>query len=163
MAELINTTDDYTGRQVDLEMFRSPERPVSIWPVQMKMNINGGPRRVTAIQKLVQRYANLLLQTVGSIQFDTDAGSSLFKDLQIGSPYTAAQCLHSFTFANAQVVSQLQTEDANPTYGTPVEDEMINDAILLDLEKVTDTLRIRVQITTLSGNIVTFTIPMGQV
>lgn len=161
MAEQIRTTTDYSGRQVDLEMFRAPERPVALWPVQLKMDIRGGPRRVTAIQKLVQRYANLLMHTVGTIQFDQDAGSTLFRDLVIGSPYSEAQCLHGFTFANAQVVDQLRAEDANPIYGEPSTDEMIKDAILLELDKTGTVLRIKVQITTLSGDVVTFAVPMS--
>ena len=163
MADTINITADYTGRQVDLEMFRAPDKPVSLWRVVLKMNVNGGPRRITAIQKLVQRYANLLMQTLDSIHFDPDAGSSLFSDLQIGATYTAEQCLHSFVFANAQVLTQLRTEDADPTYGTPHTDEMIKDATLLQLENMrsSGTLRIRVQISTLDDTVVTFAIPLG--
>jgi hypothetical protein len=163
MAQTINVTTDYTGRQIDLEMFRAPDKPVNLWRIQLKMNVNGGPRRVTAIQKLVQRYANLLMQTIDSIHFDQDAGSSLFNDLQIGGTYTAEQCLHSFVFANAQVLTQLRTEDANPDYGTPVTDEMIKDAILLELENLRNsgTLIIKVQLVTLEDDVVTFAVPLG--
>lgn len=163
MAETINTITDYDGRQVDLEMFRAPDKPTTLWRVAMKMNVDGGPRRITAIQKLVQRYANLLLQTIDSIQFDQDAGSSLFNDLQIGGTYTGEQCLHSFVFANAQVLTQLRTEDANPDYGTPQTDEMIKDAILLELENLRNsgTLIIKVQIITLDDTVVTFAVPLG--
>jgi hypothetical protein len=163
MAEVITITTDYSDRQVDLEMFRAPDFPTSLWRVQLKMNVGGGPRRITAIQKLVQRYANLLMQVIDTIHFDADSGSSLFKDLQIGGTYTAEQCLHSFVFANAQVVSQLRTEDANPDYGTPYEDEMIEEAKLLELanDAVRGHLIIRVQLITLSGDVVTFAIPLG--
>lgn len=163
MAETINIITDYSDRQVDLEMFRAPDRPVNLWRVQLKMNVKGGPRRVTAIQKLIQRYANLLMQTIDSIKFDPDSGSSLFSDLQIGGTYTAEQCLHSFVFANAQVLTQLRTEDANPDYGTPQTDEMVKDAVLLELENLRNsgTLIIKVQIITLDDTIVTFAIPLG--
>jgi hypothetical protein len=127
------------------------------------MNVNGGPRRVTAVQKLVQRYANLMIQTGGSIHFDRDAGSSLFNDLQIGGTYTSEQCLHSFVFANAQVVTQLRTEDADPDYGTPSEDEMIKEAKLLSLDNdsILGTLIIKVELITMSGSSVTFAVPLG--
>jgi hypothetical protein len=163
VAETITVTEDYTGRQVDLEMFRAPNLPTNLWRVAFRMNVAGGPRRITAIQKLVQRYANLLLQTVDSIHFDPDSGSSLLKDLQIGGTYTAEQCLHSFVFANAQVLTQLRTEDSNPDYGTPLSDEMIKDATLLELEvlETSGILRIKVQLTTLSGNSITFAVPLG--
>lgn len=163
MAEVITVTDDYTGRQVDLEMFRAPDKPASTWRLAFRMNVDGGPRRITAVQKLVQRYANLLVQTVGSIHFDPEAGSSLFNDLQIGGTYTSEQCLHSFVFASAQVVMQLRTEDANQAYGVPYKDEMIAQATLLTLENDRElgTLSIKVQLVTLAGTAVTFAVPLG--
>lgn len=163
MANTVTVTTDYTGRQVDLEMFRAPDTPVNLWRLRLVMNVNGGPRRITAVQKLVQRYANLLIQTVDSIHFDPDSGSSLFNDLQIGGTYTAEQCLHSFVFANAQVVTQLRAEDANPAYGTPQEDEMINQAKILQLDNMSipGTLLIRVELVTMSGASVTFAVPLS--
>lgn len=157
------TTTDYTGRQVDLAAFHAPAQPLGQFRVNLSLSTNGVTQQVAGIQKLVQRYVNLILTPLGAVVFDPIDGSSFLHDIHLGGTYTAEQLLHSFVFANAGVITLIQSEDADPTYGTPPADEMLADAKILSssFDYTRGTLNIRVQLTTRTGDNITFVVPLS--
>ena len=157
------TTTDYTGRQVDLAGFHAPALPQGQYRIQLNLATDGVTQQVAGIQKLVQRYVNLLLTVKGGVVFDPIDGSTFLQDIHLGGTYTAEQLLHSFVFANAGVLALLRSEDADPTYGTPAPDEMIADARILSsaFDNTTGTLNIKVRITSRAGDNITFVVPVS--
>jgi hypothetical protein len=156
-------TYDYTDRQIDLQAFRGNQRPVGQFRIELSLTKDGVSQQVAGIQKLVQRYVNLLLTRAGDVHFDQGSGSSFFVDICIGGVYTAEQLLHSFVFANAGVIAQLQAEDANPDYGPTQQDEMIADARLLSsfFDNAAGLLNLRIWLRSRTGDSVTFVVPVG--
>lgn len=163
MSKVYTLVTDYTGRQVDLEAFLAPSRPTHDVRVILGMRLTETPRRLAGIEKLVQRYVNLLMSPTGDIHYDPNSGSSLLLAVQIGGSYTAEQLLHSFVFANAEVINQLRSDDANPDYGAPTDDEMIADARIVQAEPDYQTGRVRVtvRLVTRSGDQLDFVVPLG--
>jgi hypothetical protein len=156
-------TTDYTGRQIDLQAFRGSQRPLGQFRIELSLTKDGRSQQVAGIQKLAQRYVNILLTRAGDIHFDQGNGSSFFVDIRIGGVYMAEQLLHSFVFANAGTIAQLQTEDANPDYGAAQPDEMIADARLLAslFDNATGRLNLRIWLRSRTGDSVTFIVPVG--
>lgn len=160
MAISTQTSTDYTNRQVDLEVWQSAVVPSEILRLSPTLTQKGVNRKVTGIQKLVQRYITLLSTIKGDTKFDSNVGSKFFSDTSIGGTYTREQLLHSFVFANADVVAQLRQEDDDPTYGTSPDDERISTATLVDYSvDQTGRVFIRVQLTSRKGSPVTFIVP----
>jgi len=156
-------TKDYTGRQVDLEAFSAPDSPVYNVQVVLGMKLDTTPRRLAGIEKLVQRYVNLMLMPIGDVHHDPDNGSLLLRDIRLGGSYTADQLLHSFIFANAQVINQLRSEDANPDYGVSADDEMIASASIVQAwpDYQTGRVHVTIRLMTRSGERATFVVPLG--
>ncbi len=156
-------TTDYTGRQIDLQAFRGSQQPLGQFRIELSLTKDGRSQQVAGIQKLAQRYVNILLTRAGDVHFDQGNGSSFFVDIRIGGVYTAEQLLHSFVFANAGTIAQLQTEDANPDYGAVQPDEMIADARLLAslFDNATGRLNLRIWLRSRTGDSVTFIVPVG--
>ena len=163
MSKVYTVTRDYTGRQVDLEAFLAPSLPTRDVRVVLGMRLTKTPRRLAGIEKLVQRYVNLLLSPSGAIHNDPDSGSLLLRDIQLGGTYTAEQLLHSFIFANSEVINQLRSDDADPDYGASADDEMIADARIVQAtpDYQTGRLRVTIRLVTRSGDQVTFVVPLG--
>lgn len=158
----MNTTTDYTGRQVDIELLQTILRPANLVEVSVS-NVSKTPKMVTGIQKLVQRYAMLLLTNLNQVHFAQDQGGDILRLLLEGYVQDKGQLQYAFAFANNLVMSMLNDDDLNDTqYGTAPDDERIREATLLDssVDKGTATAYFRIQITSQAGDDFTFVIPV---
>ena len=158
----MNTTTDYSGRQVDVELLQTIIQPSGVVPVSIS-SINTAAKMVAGIQKLVQRYTLLLLTNLNDVKFDAEQGGDLLKLVLDGYVQDTGQLQYAFASANNRVVTQLNNDDLDgETYGTTPMDEMISEAILLDanVEKATSTAYLRIQIISQAGTEFTFVLPV---
>ena len=153
---------NYLNRQVDMELLQSIAQPVEIQRVHANF-IFGPAKIVTGIQKAVQRYALLLLTEIGDVHFDATQGVSFLRPILGGNIQNRGRFQNLFAVANAEVRTQLNSEDAKiDTYGSIPDDERIVNSQLLDFDInfETATVTLRVAITTAAGDSFTFIVPV---
>lgn len=153
---------NYLNRQVDVELLQTIPQPVEIKRVYLDF-IHSPAKIVTGIQKAVQRYALLLLTTVGDIKFAQKQGANFLRPILSGNIQNRGAFQSLFAIANADVRNQIKAEDANTdVYGEIPDDERITNSELLDfdIDFNTATVRLRVGLTTAAGDTYTFIVPV---
>jgi hypothetical protein len=159
----IPTTADITGRELDLEVLQTAAQPRELIRLTPTLAVDGVSRRITGLQKLIQRYTLIFFTKKTDVKFDPNQGTSFVSAVVTGAISTREQIVHNFTFANADVIAQLRSEDADPRFGDPApDDERIAAARLIDfsINRGTATLLMRVNITTLAGDSTVFVLPV---
>lgn len=159
MAAAIPTTTSYANRQVDVELLQSIRTPDVSQQVSLS-NVKKTPKLVAGIEKMAQRYTNLLLSFQGSTHFDQANGTNFLSQL-LGGVQNLGALQSVFAAANAAVLTQMTTDDARIAYGTLPSDERILNAVLLDsnIDIGTSTAYLRIQLTSLAGDTFVFVIP----
>lgn len=158
----MKTTTDYTGRQSDLCFMAGVGRPNS-GTVEPSLSITVDPKRVSGIQKLIQRYANLLLTKLGSVEFSQATGTTLCESIQNGKASNAAYLNHIFAVASANALDIMAADDSDETtFGTSLDDEIIESADLTDIiiDYATATVSLSVSLTTAAGDTYDFLVPV---
>lgn len=161
MTRQIPFTQDFSGRQVDIELLQSVSRPVIIERVTLS-SVTQPAKIVAGVQKVVQRYANMLLSVLGDTHFDKAKGTELMRQILGGRIQSKGTLIGSFALSNIDVMQQLRLDDAlTAVYGEQPDDERIVDARLLDanVDYNTQTIYLRVMISTLAGDKIVFTVP----
>lgn len=163
MAASIPTTNSYASRQIDVELLQTIITPDKEQRVSLS-NVKKTPKFVTGIEKMAQRYANLLLSFLNTTHFDQDNGTTFLSQL-LGGVQNLGALQSVFASANAAVLSQMSSDDAKTVYGTLPNDERILNAVLLDsnIDAGTGTAYFRVQLTSLAGDAFVFVIPSTSV
>ena len=154
---IVNKTIDYTGRKLDISVFQSTFDLGVALPVTIAF---GSPSKFCAgIQKLVQRYAILLMTDLGSQSFYPDSGVNFLGVLQSGvNPVDKIAVSQLFTLASYNVLSKLKTyQNANPTIP---EDEQISNATLVNLVLSGGTVSFDVKITSMAGDSANLLLPL---
>jgi len=159
MAASRKTTTDYAGRQVDVELLQSIRTPDVTQRVSIS-NVKHTPKMVTGLEKMVQRYTNLLLSYLDSTHFDSANGTDFLGSL-LGGFQNLGVLQSVFTVANSGVLSQLGADNSNLMYGPIPDDENIVSAVLLrsDIDIGSSTVLLQVQLTSVSGDTAVFIIP----
>lgn len=162
MSQHIASTTDYTNRQVDIELLQSISQPVDLQKVSIS-SVTQAPKAVTGIEKLVQRYTSALLAYFGTVHFDPTYGTNLLTTILAGGVQNIAQLQGAFASANSQAISALRSDDRKTdTFGSVPDDESIVSAKLLDqsIDYNTATVNLKVLITTVAGDNITFVVPV---
>lgn len=156
-------TTDTTGRKFDLEALQTvDDSRLSLFPLSLTISASNTTRRLTGLQKLVQRYALLFLQFRGTVKFAPAQGTGFLAAAYSGAIQNSEHVSHQFLFANTAVIDQLRFDDSSLEFGeAPPDDERIQAANLLDYSVDTQDARLflRVQIINLLGDSTTFVLP----
>lgn len=128
----MNTSTDYSNRQVDLEVLQSI---TALAPTAVSLSsVSSRPKNVAGPQKAVQRYAVVFLSLLGDVHFDASFGTSFMQSIATGTVQNNTQLLNIFALSNASVLRLIAQEDSDAAYGTIPDDERIVDATLSDYE-----------------------------
>jgi hypothetical protein len=162
MATTYPKTIDYAGRQVDIELLQSVAEPTEL--IRVYLSLSGDtPKLATGIQKLVHRYAMLLLTTVTEVKFDQTQGTRLLRSVVAGTIQNRGQLQNTFADANSAVLAQMRADDADTDkYGTIPDDEAIVSTRLLDydIDVQASSIFLRVRLTSRAGSGLTFIVPV---
>jgi len=162
---VIASTIDYAGRQLDMELLQHVATPVNqrVYPAVDHWKDGSGPSIVTGMQKVVQRYAKLLLTDIGSVKFDESLGGELLTDIRKGKIQSNSYLEFVFNVASHNAVQKMMYDDNNTdVYGDSPDDEKITEARLVDYElrPETATIYVHVEIETRAGEMFTYVIPV---
>lgn len=155
-------TRDYTGRQVDLECLQTVFDPVGVVELSLTAT-RGTSRRVTGVQKAVQRYVTLLLTPSSSVPFPGDDGNLLFAALRTGSVSDLGYLRLLFNAANAVALDTIRKDDYNISrFGDQRDDERIASVTLagMTIDHATSTLGLSLTFRTEAGSDYAYTIPV---
>lgn len=156
-------TRDYTGRQVDLECLQTIVEPVGVSELSLTAT-RGESRRVTGVQKAIQRYVTLLLTPSSSVPFAEDAGNELLDALRAGVVSNTGYLRHLFNVANAVALDIIRRDDYNTQmFGDQVDDERIA-AVELDgvtVDYATSTLGLSLVFRTEAGSDYSYVLPVS--
>ncbi len=165
MSTFYPTTIDYSNRQVDVELLQHVPEPTALIQVTLALS-HDTPKMVTGIAKLAQRYALLILTTVGEIQFDKNQGTYLLSSIAGARVQNRGQLQVAFASANANVLNQMRGDDSNEDlYGEIPTDEAIRTAQLLDfdIDFQQSVVYLRVYLVSRAGTSVTYVVPISAV
>ena len=153
----ITTTTDYTDRLVDLEAFQTASVIGSLVPLSTTLRKNGESRKITGLQKLVQRYLIFFLTTLGDVKYDKEQGTEFIRTVINGGVQTRSDVIKLFAYTNSAVQSMLDKEDSNDQ----PDDERFHSARLKDynLDFANGRLYLSVEVTSLAGDSYAFVIP----
>ena len=157
------STINYAGRQLDLELLESIQTPSRI-PQQVGITDVGQiPRVVTGVEKAVQRYAQLLLTTLGDINFAPQLGGTLLQAIMRGTVGDQGTLSHLFCVASSNAIKQMVADNIDTTFGAVPSDEWLVDAALLsiDLNYAALTIGLSIQLTTAAGQQYNFVVPIS--
>lgn len=158
----IPVTTNYTGRQIDVELLQSVSLPRELISVTVS-NVTDTPKIVTGIEKMVQRYATLLLSIAGTVHFDSTQGCDLLRQIITGQIRNIGLLQGAFAVANSVILRQIKADDTNTDlYGSIPADERISSAALInaDVNYGAGIISMRIRITTEAGNDYVFVVPL---
>jgi len=153
---------DYTGRQVDVEALQTTEEPASTIRLSKTMTDGAKHRRITGLQKLVQRYAVLFLSDRGSARHNPLQGTDFVRIAQQGGIVGRESVVYYFAFANIQVRETILKEQGDSTFGEQPEDEQFDRAVLEDyaVDTTLGYLYLKIRVYSVSGDSANFIIPI---
>ncbi len=155
-------TRDYTGRQVDLECLQTIVEPAGVTEMSFTAT-KGTSRRVTGMQKAIQRYVTLLLTPSSSLLFPYEDDNLLLDALRAGTVSNAGYLRHLFNVASAVALDIIRRDDYNTqVFGDQADDERIA-AVELDgvaVDYNTSTLRLSLIFRTAAGSDYAYVLPV---
>jgi len=157
------TTTDYTGRQVDLECLQTVVAPTGTTELSLTAT-NGVSRRITGLQKAVQRYVALLLTPTSSVPFPGDQPNTLLDALRTGTVSNTGTLRHLFNMANAAALDAIRKDDYNTVkFGDQADDERISTVELagMTIDYATSTLGLSLTFRTEAGSDYAYVVPVS--
>ena len=155
-------TTDYTDRQIDIEALQTAETPMKSIKLSKTMTEGGKHRRITGLQKLLQRYAILFIADRGSVAHAPLQGTNFLTIAQQGGMSGRDAVAHFFTFANVQVRENILREQGDPRFGDQPTDEQFDRAVLEDftVDSSIGYLYLKIRVYSVAGDSANFIIPV---
>ena len=160
---MTGVTRDYTGRQVDLECLQTIVDPVGTTELSLTA-ANGTSRRVTGMQKAIQRYVTLLLTPSSSVPFPASDDNLLMDALRAGTVSNMGYLRHLFNMANAGALDIIRRDDYNTQmFGDQGDDERIASVELdgITVDYITSTLGLSLVFRTEAGTDYAYVLPVS--
>lgn len=153
---------DYTGRQLDIECLQTAKDPKISIRLSKTMTSDNVHRKISGLQKLVQRYAILFLNGIGTTRFIQDHGTDFVGAAQRGEMSSRDLVASEFAFANLSVRDNILAEQEVEEFGEVPEDERFERATLLDyvVDVGSGYLYLKVKIVSQAGDEAQFIIPV---
>lgn len=152
------TTTDYTNRKKDISIFQNPDGGIegaqTVLPVFGK-----DPRFCAGVQKLVQKYAIILLTNIDSQLNYPEFGTAFLRTLKAGvDPTDQIAAAQIFNIASYDAVARLKAHQATD-FSIPA-DERIATASLTNIVLYSSYVSFDVTIKTEGGDAIEFVIPL---
>lgn len=152
------TTTNYTGRKKDISIFQNPDGGIE--GAQTVLPFFGkNPRFCAGVQKLVQKYAVILLTNVASQPNYPEFGTAFLRTIQGGiDPTDQIAAAQIFNIANYDTVATLRAHQS--TDSTIPADERIYSAALTGIALYSTYISFDVTIITEGGDSIEFVVPL---
>ena len=140
---------DYAGRTFSLSItdMQAPENRIT--------RLGFSNNSVTGVQKLLERFAVLLLETLGSSLYNPLNGTDLVDKTTSGQVLTLGQAQSLLGSANIQAASRVQQEENT----SDMADERLKNSTASVLSLTGGTLAVSIQVKTQAGTTLQFVLP----
>ena len=153
---------DYAGRTVDLLLLKTV-LDVPAVNQRVQVDVSDGtddPRIVTGIEKLVQRYALLFLNAMGSTKFRPDHGTNLIPRAAKGLIYSRSTLESAAAEANLFASRQIRLADDGDDI--PDDERLVSSEITdLVFVRTAAQVKISIRLTTAAGQSYVYIIPVN--
>lgn len=153
---------DYAGRTVDLLLLKTV-LDVPAVNQRVQVDVSDGtddPRIVTGIEKLVQRYALLFLNAMGSTKFRPDHGTNLIPRAAKGLIYSRSTLESAAAEANLFASRQIRLADEGDDI--PDDERLVSSEITdLVFVRTAAQVKISIRLTTAAGQSYVYIIPVN--
>ena len=153
---------DYAGRTVDLLLLKTVLNvPALNHRVDIDVsNVSDEPMIVAGVEKMVQRYALLFINAMGSTKFCPDHGTDLIPKVATGRVYNMAT-LESAA-AEANFFARRQMTFADNGEDTPDDERLVESKVIgLEFSREKARVKISVRLTTAAGSSYVYIIPVA--
>ena len=153
---------DYAGRTVDLLLLKTVLDVPAI-NQRVQVDVSDGtddPRIVTGIEKLIQRYALLFLNALGSTKFRPDHGTNLIPRAAKGLIYSRSTLESAAAEANLFASRQIRLADEGDDI--PDDERLVSSEITdLVFVRTAAQVKISIRLTTAAGQSYVYIIPVN--
>lgn len=159
---LSNAKVDYAGRTVDLLMLKTVLNvPVLKERVGIDVsNVDGVPMIVSGVEKMVQRFALVFINAMGSARFRPDYGTNLVPQVSKGLVYNMATL--EVEAAEANMLARTQVMAADDGEDTPDDERLVaSEVVNLEFSRADARIKVSITLTTAAGNSYTYIIPVA--
>lgn len=153
---------NYAGRTVDLLLLKTV---LSVPAVNHRVDLDVSnavdePMIVTGIEKMVQRFAVLFINALGSTKFRENHGTELIPKVGKGLVYDEQTLTSVAGLANLSAKTEMKKGDNG--LDTP-DDEALDDSEIIDLKfsRETASVKISIKLTSKAGDSYTYIIPVA--
>lgn len=143
----------YDGRTVDILAMQGV---AASGKKEVGLNLGTSGFVCTGIQKVAQEFLTLFLTDRGSVKWDPDYGTSFMYNLRTGQINDETTLQSAFEFAVIDIINYLGDTLATAT----PDDEVLENAELVEWDLRPGFLSIKVQITTTAGNSREYIVPI---
>lgn len=156
MADQYATLTDYIGRTVDIAAFKGwkPNEHVQVEQALILPGKSG--ELITGIEKLIQRFAIELLTEAGTLVYLPARGTGFMTSARAGFWRTTGDVQDAFSLSLIDLRNNLQAEESS----SDPDDERFEDAELLAVSLLGDSVTMSVKITSLAGTTFTAILPI---
>ncbi len=155
----MTVTADYKGRQTDIQV-------LNVTPVDgvipVTLSITESVKKLTGVQKAIQRWCVLVLSELGTVKFAESQGAVLSRLILGGSVSSTSQLQHLLHVASADAIEAMQADDKMELFGTQPLDEKIVSVEFegIEIDYTTKTAYATASILTEAGAGTTFVLPI---
>ena len=153
---------DYAGRTVDLLLLKTVLDVPAI-NQRVQVDVSDGtddPRIVTGIEKMVQRYALLFLNALGSTKFRPDHGTNIIPRAAKGLIYSRSTLESAAAEANLFASRQIRLADEGDDI--PDDERLVSSEITdLVFVRTAAQVKISIRLTTAAGQSYVYIIPVN--
>lgn len=155
---IASTSTNYTGRKKDISVMHSPDATIA-GPQNITVSFGKNGQYCAGLQKIIQKYAIILLTDTDSQLNYPTFGTDFLKKLQGGfSPVDKLKASQIFNLASYSAVNSLKTYQASRD-DIP-DDERIVSATLRNISLYNGSAAFDVDIATEAGSSMNFLIPL---
>jgi len=153
---------DYSGRTVDLLLLKTI---LNVPAVNQRVGIDvtdvvDEPRIVAGIEKMVQRFALVFINALGSTKFVESHGTEIVPNVSKGLIYSRATLESAAAEANLLASRQIMLADEGET--TPDDERLVASEVTdLEFSRLKSTVKISIKLTTAAGKSYVYIIPVG--
>lgn len=155
---------DYSGRTVDLLLLKTV-LSVPVVRKRVSLDVSGSPMVVAGVEKMVQRYAVLFINALGSTKFRDAHGTEIVPDVGAGRVYSLATLETAAARADLLASMAMKTADAEADAAgeeTPDDERLAGSEVVdLSFSRENAKVSISVRLTNAAGDAYVYIIPVG--
>lgn len=158
---MMTVTTNYDRRSIDIELMKTVTGVTH--EIEVTPGIVDMPKKVAGLQKMIQRYAVLLLTKLGTVKFAEYQGGVLSERVATGSVSSVGDLQHLLHVASSDAIEMMSLDDADDlVYGVyPLDEQIANvDFKDISIDYNSSTAYVTAELQSKAGSELDFVLPI---